>query len=89
VVNDVRLVHVHPALSVPLRKRIRVLDPAGVEGTVVGFKSTTTTWSYMRPTRTSWVIVENDGGLRSYRAASELRVVERTAVNYKQEGQTA
>lgn len=70
---------VHPALTCQLRKGQMVLDPIGVEGVIVGFKSTTW-WSFRRPIRTSWVIVKSHDGLRSYRSAEELRVVERKAV---------
>ena len=69
---------VHPPLAVPLRKHMRVLDPVGVEGVIVGFKSTIT-WSFRRPTRVSWVVVEQDG-VRSFRAPSALRVVEKSTV---------
>jgi hypothetical protein len=70
---------VHNELSVALRKGQRVLDPIGVEGEIVGFKSTRT-WSFRRPSRISWVIVRTADGLQSYRSAAELRVVERKAV---------
>lgn len=66
-------------LSLPLRKGQTVLDPIGVEGIVVGFKSTTR-WAFHRPSRVAWVLVESADGVVSYRSASELRVVERKAV---------
>ncbi len=69
---------VHAPLSKSLRKGQTVVDAIGVEGEIVGFKSTLT-WAFRRPLRTSWVIVEH-GGVRSFRSASELRVVERKAV---------
>lgn len=70
---------VHQPLAVALRRGLSVLDPIGVEGIIVAFKSTRV-WSFGRPHRTSWVIVETPDGLRSYRSAAELRVVERKAV---------
>jgi hypothetical protein len=73
-------------LSVPLRKGLRVVDPIGVEGVIVGFKSTTR-WAFRRPSRISWVIVKTDDGLQSYRSAAELRVVEKTTTNHHQEAQ--
>lgn len=77
---------IHQELTVALRKGQRVLDPIGVEGEVVGFKSTTR-WAYLRSTRISWVIVRTADGLQSYRSAAELRVVEKTAI--EMEGQSA
>ena len=76
---------IHQELTVALRKGLRVIDLIGVEGEIVGFKSTTT-WSYLRPTRTSWVIVRTADGLQSYRSAAELRVIE-TAI--EMEGKSA
>lgn len=70
---------IHEPLTVQLRKKQRVLDPVGVEGEIVGFKSTTS-WSFRRPTRLSWVLVQTPDGLVSYRSARDLRVVERKAV---------
>jgi len=75
VIGDV----IHLPLSVPLRKGVRVLDPIGVEGEIVGFKSTTW-WAFRRPIRSSWVIVKTPDGIVSYRSSDELRVVERKAV---------
>lgn len=75
VIGDV----VHRELSVALRKGLAVLDPIGVEAVIVGFKSSRL-WSFGRTARATWVIVETPDGLRSYRSAAELRVVERKAV---------
>lgn len=77
---------VHPALSVPLRKRQSVIDELGRDAVIVGFRKQRS-WIFGRPSSVSWVVVQAADGIRSYRAPSELRVVEKTAI--EMEGQSA